>query len=259
MDPYLESHVFWGGIHANLNTRIQTALNRSLPEGYYADIDEYVWLQADDPDERRRLGKPDAFISDQNGSEKAPQGRGGTAMLTAPVTVTLPKAKKRSHKYVKIVGPDNTLVLTVIEVLSPTNKDAADGREKYLTKRDEYIASGTNLVEIDLLRGGDRVPMGKPAPPDADYYIFVSRAQAYPHAGVWPFTVREPIPPFPVPLKADHPGVVLELQPCINEIYDAQRYARRIDYSQPPDRPLRKSDAEWAAELLKKHARKAKK
>ena len=47
------------------------------------------------------------------------------------------------------------LVVTVIEILSPTNKVAGSrGRESYETKRQEVMRSPSHLVEIDLLRRG---------------------------------------------------------------------------------------------------------
>jgi hypothetical protein len=171
----------------------------------------------------------------------------------------LPRTKKRTHKYLKIVGPDHALVVTVIEILSPSNKCKHDDRERYLSKREDYFAANTSFVEIDLLRDGDRMPMGKPSPPAVDYYVFVCRGGSYPRAGVWPFTVREPIPPFSVPLKAGDPDIRLDLQPCLDDIYDTNRYAMRIDYSQGVTPRFRKLDEEWATELLKKHAKRKKK
>jgi hypothetical protein len=258
MDPYLEDPVFWAGFHANLNPRIQAALNRMLPAGYYADIDEYVWLQTDEPESRARLGRPDVFVTDRNGAG-APGNGGGVAVLAEPVLVTLPKAKKRAHKYVKIVAPDHATVVTVIEVLSPASKASAEDRAKYLAKRAEYFASNTHLVELDLLRGGPRMPLGEPSPPDDDYYVFVCRGGRYPNAEVYPFGVRDRFPVFPVPLGGDEPDLPLDLKPCVDDIYDTNRYATRVDYAKPVAPRFRKGDAVWVTDLLSKHAKKKKK
>jgi hypothetical protein len=68
-------------------------------------------------------------------------------------------------------------VVTVIEVLSPGNKQAgSDGRREYLRKRRDVLLSATHLVELDLLRGGERLPTIEPLPP-GDYYAFVCRRQ----------------------------------------------------------------------------------
>src|SRR5439155_20452495 len=49
-------------------------------------------------------------------------------------------------------------LVTVIEVLSPTNKlPGSDGSREYAHKRERLLESHVNLVEIDLLRGGQRI------------------------------------------------------------------------------------------------------
>ena len=169
-----------------------------------------------------------------------------------------PKRVRRKH-YIKLMDAADRSVFTVIELLSPSEKLLTKDRTQYLAKRDEYLASGTNLVEIDLLRRGHRIPMGKPDPPAADYYVLVSRAVAYPAAEVWGFNVQDEIPTFPVPLKEEDDPIPLDLRACLEEIYDDARYDNLIDYTKPSDPPLRKPDAEWAVEYLKKQAKKSKK
>ncbi len=254
MDPYLEAADFWSDLHSTLIPLIRESLTPFLPAGYAAKIDQYVWLQ-DVDDEQIRHGKPDVFLANGPRHVAAVQH----PPSTPGCTVTLPATRKRkSNRFVSIVDSHKNKVITVLELLSSSNKEG-DGRVMYLTKRSEYLASGANLVEIDLLRSGARPPMGKPAPAAADYSILVCRAEEYPQATVWPFTVRDPIPPFPVPLKKEHGAVQLDLRPCLDRAYDGAGYASQIDYSQNPSPPLRLQDAAWANELLKKHARKRKK
>lgn len=54
-----------------------------------------------------------------------------------------------------------------------------------------------------------------------------------------------------VPLKPEHDDLVLPLRPCLDNVYFDAGYQNRSDYKLPPDSPLRKSDAPWAAKLLK--------
>lgn len=253
MDPYLESPAYWGGLHSKLIVAMNDALNRTLPEGYYAEVDEHVWLQIDPSEDRRLLGKPDVFITDKNGTSGRHRG---VVLIRPTVHAVLPKGRRKTHRFVKVIAPDGTTVVTVIEFLCPSNK-AAD-RSKYLGKREEYFGARVNLVEIDLLRDGERMPMGKPSAPGGDYYVFVARSREYPEVDVWQFTVRGSIPPVPIPLKADDDDLPVDLQGLFTEIYDRNRYRKRIDYSAPPVPPLRHPDAEWAADLLKKQ-KKAKK
>ncbi len=254
MDPYLEDSDYWSDVHSTLIPLIRESLTPFLPTSYAAKIDQYVWLQDVDEEEIRH-GKPDVFLV--NGQTHVAESQ-----YTAPtpgITVTLPASRKRKGtKFVSIVDSRRNKVITVIELLSPSDKEG-EARVMYLTKRSEYLASGVNLVEIDLLRSGARPPVGKPAPASTDYSILVCRAGEYPQATVWPFTVREQIPPFPVPLRKDDGAVLLDLRPCLDRAYDGACYAAQINYSLPPSPPLRVTDAEWANALLKKYEKKRKK
>ncbi len=253
MDPYLEGHL-WPDVHATLIVGIRAAIAAKLPPGYFANIDQYLWLgESDDEDapltKRTRRGKPDTFVT--NGAHAASNGAGvGTTLVAAEPTVRVrlpnPKGAKRK-KYIRLIDTGNNDVVTVIELLSPSDKLPKADRARYLAKRAEYLGARVNLVEIDLLRKGQRVPMGTPDPPEADYYVLVSRAAEYPEAGVWAFTVRDPIPVFPVPLKDEDAAVALDLRACLDAAYDAARYAGRIDYAGPCEPALRKPDAEWVA------------
>ena len=256
MDPYLEDPAFWGGLHSRLIAALDGALNRMLPEGYFADVDEHVWLQAEEPDDRQLLGRPDNFVTHRNGSGAHRRASGGVAVAEPTTEAVLPAQKRETQKYVKVVGPDGTTV-TAIEILSPSNKGS--DRTQYLAKREEYLAARTNLVEIDLLRDGQRMPMGRPSSPGGDYYHFVSRSATYPAVQVCRFTVRDPMPNFPLPLLEQDGDLAIPFQSLFNATYDTKRYSNRIDYSIPPVPPLRSLDAEWAADLLKNSARKRKK
>jgi len=148
-----------------------------LPSGYFAEVEQYVWLETDDPSEKRWV-KPDAYVGEANGLKRVRKSVGG--ILTAPsARVTLPSPKKRGKRYVSIIDKERKRVVTVIELLSPSDKGIGKDQVHYLTKREEYLAAGINLVEIDLLRSGARPPQGEPSPPDGDYYVFVSRADEY--------------------------------------------------------------------------------
>ena len=53
---------------------------------------------------------------------------------------------RKKLKSVVIVDRDMNRVVTAIEVLSPSNKEAGDDRSAYLSKRGEYLGSGVNLT-----------------------------------------------------------------------------------------------------------------
>ena len=183
-------------------------LNAVLPEGYAALADRYVWIHEPDAEGRTRVVQPDAFVVD-DGQTKA--GSSG-ATVAAPQQVVLPATRREGNKYLKILDSKSRRLITVIELLSPANKRPGPDREAYLTKRIDYLTAGVNLVEIDLLRAGQRIPIGEPLPQGFDYYALVCRVREMPKAGVWPFTMRDSIPIIPVPLAGSDSDISLDLR-----------------------------------------------
>jgi hypothetical protein len=247
MDPYLEEPSLWPDFHGAMLFAIRAAMNAVLPSGYAAFVDRYLWLHEPDAITRTRLGKPDVYLAQQF-SALGPTT--ALAAVTAPCVVTLPAVRIEGQRYVRIVDRSNRRLVTVIEMLSPSNKDPGAERENYLAKRNEYLATETNLVEIDLLRAGRRPPLGDPTPDACDYLFFVCRAAEFPQAGIWSFSVREPLPPLTIPLNPEDGVVSISLKPCFDRVYDEARYAAEVDYSAPPVPPLREPNASWARELL---------
>jgi Protein of unknown function (DUF4058) len=248
MDPYLEDPDLWPGFHTTFLTRIRAAITPLLPAGYFAEVEQHVWFRRDDPAEPASWKRPDVYVGAGTGA--APRSR-RAARTTAPtVTVARPEVVREvGAGAVRIRDAKNRRVVTAIEVLSPANKTPGTDRDRYLLKRDEYLASDTNLVEIDLLRSGTRVPVG--SAPDGDYYVYITAAAEYAAVDVWVFTVRDELPVIPVPLPP-HPPLALPLRPPLDQTYDEANYGPQLDYTRPPVPALRPADAAWAAELLAK-------
>ena len=137
--------------------------------------------------------------------------------------------------------------MTVIELLSPTNKTGV-GHMEYLNKRDQYIDSPVNLVELDLLVGGRRVPMKKPMP-TGDFYALVARARQRPDCDVYAWSIRERLPTIPIPLKLLDSDVMLDVDDPSALAYQRGRYARTIDYLRPLDLSLEPKDKAWAEQI----------
>ncbi len=244
MDPYIESWI-WGDFHSRLIAAIYDRLSPRLPSRYIASTELFIWRVDDLTQERLMLGGPEIYIA------KRSRSRGGAAVATvaAPFNTIL-SGVVRKQKHIKVIDKIGRRVVTVIECLSPSNKSAGDDGQAYRMKRDEYIGSGINLVEIDLLRGGIRLPLGDPAPPISDYYILVNRASEPAHLAIWPFSVRDPMPPAQIPLDADVADIVIDLRACLDHVYDLGRYNEQLSYSKPTSPAMRKPDVAWARKLL---------
>lgn len=244
MDPYIESWI-WSDFHTNVIVAIRDQLNPRLPKRYIATTEIYVWRLENSEEERLLLGGPDVHVADLR---PAPTGS-AAATVVAPITTVL-SGVVRKQRYLKITDPEGRRVVAVIEILSPSNKTSGNDGQAYRLKRDEYLANNISLIEIDLLRSGQRPPLGNPAPPISDYYVLVHRGWEQDRLEIWPISLRDPLPLVPIPLDPDVPDALLELRACLDHVYDFGRYGEQLNYSRPPKPPLREPDATWARELL---------
>jgi hypothetical protein len=104
-------------------------------------------------------------------------------------------------------------------------------------------------VEIDLLRGGQRLPTREPLAP-ADFYAFLCRTERLPQVEVYAWTLRDRLPVVPVPLSGDDPDVPLDLQAAFTTTYDRAGYDYALDYRRPVEPSLDAFAAEWVRSLL---------
>src|SRR5262249_47017735 len=138
-------------------------------------------------------------------------------------------------------------LVTVIELLSPANKKTGPDREQYLAKRGNLLHGSVHLVEIDLLRGWQRMPMEPEF--TCDYCIMVSRVEDRPEASFWPLKLRQPLSKVPVPLRAPSPDAHIDLQEILHGVYDRAGYEDYL-YEGTPVPRLSRKDSNWAKSLL---------
>jgi hypothetical protein len=147
------------------------------------------------------------------------------------------------------LDPTKQLV-TSIEVLSPSNKRRGSvGWDQYERKRKVFLHGYANLVEIDLLRGGQRHAM-EGNWPNSPLAIAVFRREAAPAAEIWECFATRPLPSIPIPLLPPDRDVAIALQPMVDQIFEASRYATDIQYDQPIKPPLSVEEAELLAKFL---------
>lgn len=236
MDPYTEARHLWKGIHTQLIGELSThLLPPLLAPVYYVDVEPSLQVR------NRQSNFPDLQILTAH--RHAPQRPSGFALPVATATtslITLPEPEDEEEdeeeSAIFIRESATEQVVTVIEILSYSNKTkGVDKRSRYLTKRRDLLNSGTHLVEIDLLRWGQRVINQLPAQP---YHIFVTRADEQPEGRVWSFGLNEVIPTAPLPLIEADEYVPLPLQSAYTTIYQARNFRHRLDYSVDPAPPL---------------------
>ena len=157
-------------------------------------------------------------------------------------------------------SPDSDELVTAIELLSLSNKrEGNPGRELYQKKQDEILNSKVNLVEIDLLRGGAHTTLVprellQARAGEFDYHVCVhmmdQRDRCLVHA--WNLEVR--LPAIEIPLLPGDSPITIDLQPILDECFEASGYQPRMRYRKwkPKPRFTREQNA-WAEKILKAH------
>jgi hypothetical protein len=271
MDPYLEAPGRWPDFHNTLAVEIKHELNRTLPPPYYAQVEARPELGIIEEGRPKHRYVSDIVVARPR-EHAASDVR--TALLDRPradvsksFQVTI-QVEPIQHYYVEIRDPSHGhRLVTLIEILSPSNKLSGPDRDAYRRKQLEVLRSDASLIEIDLLRAGTRVlatPELETAisqlDPRPDYLVLMSRAWnratgAMGYQG-FPVTLREWLPCIPIPLREGEAEPLLDLQFVFNRIYDLGAYHRgAIDYDGPPNPTLSEPDAAWAAKRVEEWAR----
>jgi len=252
MDPYLEDPALWSGVHQRVISYASETLHSQLrPRGYYSDIGERVVVVTI----AQRPIIPDVSIIRR--PSPAPESP-SVAVVEADVPVELEAwTYEERQVFVEVFSHGGELV-TIIELLSPTNKRAGQGREQYLRKQKEVLESSVNLVEIDLLREGhhtlavpEELLAEGPQLGSWRYLVSVNRSSRRPRFEVYPVSLRSRLPRIRVPLKPQDADAVLDLQAVFDRAYDTGPYPERVNYNADPPTSLNPDDAKWADQLLR--------
>jgi len=249
MDPFIEDQE-WEDFHTRFNTALSEALAPGVEPSYVVRVERRVYVErgGTDDDQVRWADVAMVLTTEPNATSAMAATSGGTAV--APVECLVPMPQERRETYLVIRDRETMEIVTIIETLSPANKrTASNGRRQYLEKREEILQSQAHLVELDLLRGGARLPMQTGLPP-ADYYAIVSRRYRRPRAEVFPWTLRQPLPTIPIPLMRGEPDVPIDLQSVFATVYERARYQLSVNYRVPLESPLAPTEAAWSTSLL---------
>ena len=133
--------------------------------------------------------------------------------------VEVPINDQLQEWFLEIHDVETGTLVTVLEILSPFNKIHPQGLEDYIKKRTRIFGSRTNLVEIDLLRAGQPMPLQR-KPVRSNYRILISRGATRPKAKLATFNVRQPIPSIPIPLLPEDGEPELDLGAVLHALYD---------------------------------------
>ncbi len=251
MDPYLESPTIWPDLHHELISEIRAALALRVRPRYVARVELRVYI-SDDDDPGRAALVPDVRVETSPKRKGTRKAKAEPALaVTQPLIVPTLMDEEIEEAFLKIIEVESEELVTIIEVLSPTNKiRGSRGRTSFMAKRHEIMNSEVHWVEIDLLRGGVPSVTDPPLRP-SDYRVLVSRADQRTRTRYWPIGVRQALPVIQIPLRGKDPEAQLDLGAVFRSAYDRAGYDMSVDYRKEPRPPLEGDDAKWASELLR--------
>jgi hypothetical protein len=255
MDPYLERH--WGDIHQSFITYARDQLQTVLPGDLRARVQERVFVET--PEAGRPM-YPDIRVVERSSRKKAKSG-GAIQVATAEPFRIRVYDEPVTEGFIEIIDVGSgRRVVTVVEVLSPSNKMPGPGFELFATKQRECHEGGVNVVEIDLLRAG-RWVLSVPehlVPPShrTTYRICVYRPRADALGEIYRAPLRERLPAINIPLRESDADVPLDIQALIDQCYRNGGYDEDIDYDVEPVPPLDADDTRWADALLRQQGKR---
>ena len=214
MDPYLEDETLWPDFHRQLVAALREILLPGLES------------------QRYRLA-----VGSRQYAADGPQG---------------PRHHHEDNLEIRQVSDDR--LVTLVDVVSPSNKQTDAGRQAYLARRAEAKGGGANLVEIDLvLQGQPTLEYSRDGLPEWDYAVTVTRSAKAEQYEIYTATLQKRLPRFRLPLAGDDRETVLDLQTAVARCYDQGGFASKIDYGRDPATTLTPEDKTWINELLKQN------
>lgn len=245
IDPFIESQV-WDDFHTAFIATLREAIMQRVRPQYAVAVERYVFLtqgeEDDDDGEVVKIVVPNVSLVDTgHGWREAAATRGVATLKPVSHQIVLPR---RRQAFLTIRTPRNQKVVTVIELLSPWNKMRGTGQAEYLNKRLNVLYSTANLVELDFLRGGERLPTRKRLQA-GQFYAFVSRPKVRPDIDVYAWTLRDPLPTLPIPLAEPDADVPIDLQSVFTTAYDRAGYDYVLDYAAAVEPPLSRGNVRW--------------
>lgn len=251
MNPYLEHPDVWHDFHNQFCVTSRTALAAAIRPKYICQVEEHLYIHESSEDHRRLLGFGDVTLAEKE-PHHAIRAAATVGIATPVVGRILPDIEVERESYLEIRDRQTRELVTVIELLSPSNKKRGTDRDQFLAKRAALLDSDAHYVEIDLLRGGPRLP-AEGLPP-CDYYALVSRTHERPAVDIWPCRLRQSLPTILIPLRAPDPDISLDLQAVVQAAYETGAYDYYL-YENFPQPPLSVEDQAWADELIKAAAK----
>ncbi len=215
MDPFLEQDSVWPTFHYHLVNTLFQVVVPGLLERYRARVAERTYV-------------------------------------VEQVLFTSVQTEDHREPFLEVRTRGDGKLVTLLEVISPTNKCTAAGRQAYRDRRQDAIRNKANVVEIDLvLQGASVHDFSRESLPAWDYSVVVSRTPRPEQYELYTATIDKRLPRFRMPLAPDDRDTVVDLQAVVHRVHEQGDFDQRIDYQRGPAVPLTDEQRQWIDHRLK--------
>jgi hypothetical protein len=158
-----------------------------------------------------------------------------------------------SEEFIEVRTRNDDRFITLVELVSISNRTSAEGRKAYLETRRAALQQRASLVEIDLIsQGKPTLDYSRDTLPEMDFSISVARGTNPDRYEIYPATLPVRLPKFKLPLASEDRDTVLDLQAAMARAYDNGNLASLTNYkgSLPADVKLSESNRAWVEQFL---------
>lgn len=217
IDPWAEDLHFFSQIHTGMIGDLVEQLRRPIRQlGYYVGTETSLQIA--------RRAKPDVFVFAPPPREPLPPLNYGVAAAAVAAEPGIDSELEAPDlEAITIFGGEPAELVTVIEIISPSNKANAEDNAKYRWRRFQLVERGINIVEIDATRLTMHMH-DSPRLPETAYHHAVYLPQAAARLILSQF--HEPLKRLAVPLRAEVCAV--EPHAAYEAAYRAKTIGRQI-------------------------------
>ncbi len=222
MDPYLEDERWWPSFHHHFIHSVYQILLPGLVDRYRGRIQQ-----------RKYVSEMPLF----------------TSIIR----------EEHVEEYIEISRRSDNKLITIIEMVTQTNKGTQQGFEAYHQTRRMAKSLQANMVEIDLLlQGRYLIDHSREGIPICHYAVMVTRSTHMDRHELYPGLLQKSLPRFKIPLASDDRDTVMDLQACFDRAYDSGNFEQKLDYSRDLKIPLSNEDKSFVDSLMKSFHKKKK-
>lgn len=159
--------------------------------------------------------------------------------------------EEHCEEFIEVRQRNDNRLVTLIEVVSPTNKTTAVGRDAYHERRREARSQSASIVEIDLvLQGKPMLDYSREGLPEWHYAVTVTRAMQPERHEIYTATLQKRLPRFKLPLALDDRDTVMDLQAAFTRSFDQGGFGAQLDYQSGPKSVAEDADRRWIDDML---------